>query len=179
MQHPRQARHGRAHPFGCDHCGTPHGTPAHHRRPRTQHHPVLFQLSENGSCELQDRCRELGVETTLFDVKPAGDRSSTRTPSLPLIPALCIRCQRCVGACNNAAGNHTLITGRRGVRTSILEPFGEDWKSTNCESCGNCAGARPTGAITMKRRREYRSWKSSAYGRPVRTALPDANITSW
>lgn len=45
-----------------------------------------FSCPKNGSCELQDRCRELGVETTPFDVKPAGDRSSTRTPSLPLIP---------------------------------------------------------------------------------------------
>ena len=127
-----------------------------------------FSCPKNGSCELQDRCRELGVETTPFDVKPAGGPILDSNPFIAFNPALCIRCQRCVGACNNAAGNHTLITGRRGVRTSILAPFAEDWKSTNCESCGNCAGACPTGAITMKRRRQYRSWEIQR----VRTTCP-------
>lgn len=118
-----------------------------------------FSCPKNGACELQDRCRELGVETTPFEVKPASGEKLDSNPFLAFNPSLCIRCQRCVGACNNAAGNHTLTTGRRGVRTSILAPFGADWKSTNCESCGNCAQACPTGAIIEKRRREYRSWE--------------------
>lgn len=118
-----------------------------------------FSCPKNGACELQDRCRELGVETTPFEVKPASGENLDCNPFLAFNPSLCIRCQRCVGACNNAAGNHTLTSGRRGVRTSILAPFGADWKSTNCESCGNCAQACPTGAIIEKRRREYRSWE--------------------
>ena len=118
-----------------------------------------FSCPKNGACELQDRCRELGVETTPFEVKPASGEKLDSNPFLAFNPSLCIRCQRCVGACNNAAGNHTLTTGRRGVRTSILAPFGADWKSTNCESCGNCAQDCPTGAIIEKRRREYRSWE--------------------
>ena len=118
-----------------------------------------FSCPKNGACELQDRCRELGVETTPFEVKPTSGEKLDSNPFLAFNPSLCIRCQRCVGACNNAAGNHTLTTGRRGVRTSILAPFGADWKSTNCESCGNCAQACPTGAIIEKRRREYRSWE--------------------
>lgn len=118
-----------------------------------------FSCPKNGSCELQDRCRELGVDTTPFVVKPAGGEILDSNPFLAFNPALCIRCQRCVGACNNAAGNHTLVTGRRGVRTSILAPFGKDWESTHCESCGNCAAACPTGAITLKRRKNYRSWE--------------------
>ena len=63
-------------------------------------------------------------------------------PFLAYDPNLCIRCQRCVGACNDAARNRW--EPRNGVRTLIEAPFGADWRATDCESCGNCAQACPT-----------------------------------
>lgn len=119
-----------------------------------------FSCVKNGSCQLQDVCRACGVEESPFPVSDERKPIYDGNPFLQFDPNLCIRCQRCVGACNNQARNHTIQTGKKGMRTTILAPFGDDWESTTCESCGCCAAACPTGAIVEKRRHSYRSWET-------------------
>ncbi|WP_102377537.1 formate dehydrogenase subunit alpha [Raoultibacter timonensis] len=131
-----------------------------------------FSCVKNGACELADLCREYGVVEPSARVERKREPVLDSNPFLVYDPNLCIACQRCVGACNNAARNHTLRAGKRAARTVIEAPFGENWRDTTCESCGNCAAACPTGALSAKRRAGYRVWETER----VRTTCPHCGV---
>lgn len=105
--------------------------------------------------QLKKLCEELGVEKSPFATERTQEAILDSNPFLQYNPALCIRCQRCIGSCNNAARNHTLQAGKRGTKTTIVAPFGKSWNTAHCESCGNCAQACPTGAIRAKRHEPF------------------------
>ena len=112
-----------------------------------------------GSCQLKLLCGIYGIAP----VPSAGDGSKGRkavpvlsdNPYISYDASRCIHCFRCVNACHYLAGNGTLKNARAGAHPILNTPFGENWKTTNCESCGNCAAVCPTGAIRLKRRESY------------------------
>lgn len=127
----------------------------------SNHKISCLSCQKNGACELQLYCREYGVEHSDYE----GTRIKIEKPPVedhPFLaydPSLCIHCQRCVAMCSKVTGRKALSTSKTGMFNVIEAPFGKDWKESNCESCGNCACACPTGALTIKRRKEYREWE--------------------
>jgi len=115
---------------------------------------------KSGSCELQDLANEFGLNLEnpyKKSIPPL--EAMTKNPFLSYYPELCIGCQRCVSTCNKRVCNGVLKPGRIGSRTVINAPFGEYWKETDCELCGNCANACPTGALVAKNMSKYQAGK--------------------
>ncbi len=117
----------------------------------------------NGTCELQNLCNR-------YDVKHAdhaGNRKKIQgvqellnfNPYISYDPGKCIHCMRCIKVCNTIACNGALKHSRTGTFHLVDAPFGENYKETGCETCGNCASVCPTGALTLKREEKYRNWE--------------------
>ncbi|MCR5586047.1 MAG: formate dehydrogenase subunit alpha [Lachnospiraceae bacterium] len=136
------------------------------------HNLDCMSCPKNGSCELQELCNLYDVKHSNYEgVKFNKEKINIIVDDNPYIsydPSKCIHCQRCINICHNIAGNGVLKIGRRGNQVTIETPFGADYKASGCESCGNCASVCPTGAMTLKRRNNYRSWETTK----VKTTCP-------
>lgn len=119
------------------------------------HDVRCFSCAKSGSCSLQDLSNEYGITESIYKGNEAKIPAKTENPFLAYYPELCINCQRCVSTCHKVAGNGVLHNAKLGTRTLIDAPFGPDWKETDCESCGNCAQACPTGALIAKNKKKY------------------------
>lgn len=146
----------------------------------------LLQAEGGAETEFAALCRKLGVSlpaesgeaagVVLPLARPAEQLRVDANPFLQYDPSLCIECQRCVGACNSAARNHSLQSRMRGSHVLIDAPFGEDWRATDCESCGNCAQACPTGALALKAHRIQDDAPIEEAPRFVRTTCPHCGV---
>lgn len=123
------------------------------------HDVRCFSCGKSGDCRLQDLSNEYEITKSCYEGNEAKFAAKKENPFLTYYPELCINCQRCVSTCNKVTCNGTLHNGKIGTRTLIDAPFGPDWKVTDCESCGNCAEACPTGALIAKNRKKYQVGK--------------------
>ena len=104
-----------------------------------------------GDCDLQQQAYASGIDSIrypyLYPVMP----EDVSGKYFGLDHNRCILCTRCVRACDEIEGVHTLDIGNRGVKNQIIVDLNVTFgASVTCTSCGACVAACPTGALFDK-----------------------------
>mgnify|MGYP000492083908 CR=1 FL=1 len=114
-------------------------------------HPLDCLTCEvNGNCELQDVAAEVGIRKVRY---PEGKNHLDRTkdeshPYMISDLSKCINCYRCVRACDEVQGELVLSIAGRGFDSKIIKGADVSFFESDCVSCGACAQACPTSAIS-------------------------------
>lgn len=130
----------------------------------SNHNKDCFNCGQNGACLLQKYCFEYGVEEAEFDQwlpegRPEIDNSN---PFFSYDPSKCILCRRCLRTCDRIQCRNVISVRDRGCSSVITPYYNKPWNETQCESCGNCVAACPTGALVSKdNQKKYRQWEVS------------------
>lgn len=114
-------------------------------------HPLDCLTCEvNNNCELQSVAAKVGVRDVRY---PEGKNHLDRKKDLshPYMTSdfsKCINCFRCVRACDEVQGEMVLSMAGRGFDSHIVKSYETTFFDSDCVSCGACAQACPTSAIS-------------------------------
>ena len=106
----------------------------------------------NSDCELQDLCLRYGVDPleNPFSLPRERREIDDSSPAIRRDPNKCVKCYRCVRACNDVVVNEVLDIGMRGFQSKIICDNDLPMRESSCVSCGECVSVCPTGALTEK-----------------------------
>ena len=114
----------------------------------SNHERKCLSCVRSGNCELQQLCKELGVEDeTYYDGEKTPSCIDDSAAHMFRDNSKCILCRRCVAVCEKTQGIGVIGANMRGFATFIGSAFDMGLGETSCVSCGQCIAVCPTGAI--------------------------------
>jgi len=104
-----------------------------------------------GDCGLQHQGYVHGIDSIRYPYLYPSLPVDTSGKYLALDHNRCILCTRCVRACEEMEGAHTLDISHRGANNRVVVDLGATFgTSETCTSCGSCVASCPTGALFDK-----------------------------
>ncbi len=110
-----------------------------------------------GECEIQLLTHRLALSEQPYAMERKTWPIVRNWPMIQYNPNLCITCLRCVKVCHEVIGASALSLKDVGYNARITT---KDGGILNCEFCGECVEACPTGAMSYKESKGWaRSWE--------------------
>ncbi|MFW6151186.1 MAG: 2Fe-2S iron-sulfur cluster-binding protein, partial [Chloroflexota bacterium] len=131
----------------------------------SEHPYSCLTCAKNLNCELQDVARRIGVERVSLPSTFKQLPVDKENPFFDRDYNLCILCGRCVRMCQEVRSTGAIAFVNRGSETLVGTAFDHLLVDTNCEFCGACVDACPTGALIDRAER----WQGSEGDRTITT----------
>ncbi|MEE4196783.1 MAG: formate dehydrogenase subunit alpha [Bacteroidales bacterium] len=128
---------------------------------QTRNHTLDYLLAEHNDHddgtyfdEFRDWVKEYGLEDPQNRKYPSIVKAlnypvDDSSPVLTYDASKCIKCFRCIKACDEVQGKNVLSFSERGITSYIIAGF-DHWSESECDGCGECVQLCPTGALVEK-----------------------------